>query len=62
MNAEAAERGGADEEYGEAVLTCPRTTQSHNWYFVKRDGRLDKRLAFALVVLRESESFGADRR
>ncbi|MEU3739918.1 hypothetical protein AB0E78_22925 [Streptomyces sp. NPDC032198] len=60
--AEAAEGEGADGEYGEAVLTCPRTTQSYNWYFVKREGWLDKRLAFALVVLRESEAFGADRR
>lgn len=52
----------ANGEYGEAVLTFPRTTESKRWYFVKRDGWLDKRLAFALAVLRESETFGADRR
>ena len=62
VGAEAAEEEGADGAYGEPVLTCPRTTQSHSWYFVKREGWLDKRLAFALVVLRESEAFGADRR
>ncbi|MEU6895414.1 hypothetical protein ABZ934_27275 [Streptomyces sp. NPDC046557] len=53
---------GADGRYGEAVLTFPRTTDDKRWYFVKRDGRLDKRLAFALAVLRESEAFGADHR
>lgn len=60
--AAAGEEGGSGGEFGEAVLTCPRTTRSHSWYFVQRDGWLDKRLAFALVVLRESETFGADRR
>ncbi|WP_395297775.1 hypothetical protein ACF9IK_33230 [Kitasatospora hibisci] len=57
-----AEAEEADREYGEAVLTFPRSTDSRRWYFVERDGWLDKRLAFALAVLRESETFGADRR
>ncbi|MFE1787852.1 hypothetical protein ACFW7J_05470 [Streptomyces sp. NPDC059525] len=51
----------ADGEYGEAVLTFPRRTDGTRWYFVKRDGWLDKRLAFALAVLRESDTIGADR-
>ncbi|QTD95826.1 hypothetical protein [Streptomyces cyanogenus] len=53
---------GKDGEYGEAVLTFPRRTDGTRWYFVKRDGWLDKRLAFALAVLRESDTVGADRR
>ncbi|WKX73686.1 hypothetical protein [Streptomyces sp. XD-27] len=62
VGAEDAEEEGADGEYGEAVLTFPRSTEGKRWYFVKRDGWLDKRLAFALAVLRESETFGADSR
>ncbi|MGW8328879.1 hypothetical protein ACWGLE_13365 [Streptomyces sp. NPDC055897] len=58
----AVETDSADGEPGEAVLTVPRTTETAKWYFVMREGWLDKRLAFALAVLRESESFGADRR
>ncbi len=58
----AVETDGSEGELGEAVLTLPRPTQFPKWYFVVRDSRLDKRLAFALVVLRESETFGADRR
>jgi hypothetical protein len=53
---------GTDGEYGQAVLTFPRSTDGKRWYFVKRDGWLDKRLAFALAVLRESETLGADHR
>ncbi|MFF1555983.1 hypothetical protein [Streptomyces sp. NPDC058279] len=62
VGAKAGQEEGADGRYGEAVLTFPRTTHDKRWYFVKRDGRLDKRLAFALTVLRESETLGADRR
>ncbi|MFD7876055.1 hypothetical protein ACFV5G_18455 [Streptomyces sp. NPDC059766] len=62
VGAEAADETGPDGGYREAVLTCRRANQSHAWYFVMREGWLDKRLAFALVVLRESEAFGADRR
>ena len=51
-----------DGQYGEAVLTFPRGAGSERWYFVKRDGWLDKRLAFALAVLRESETIGAGKR
>ncbi|MER5559056.1 hypothetical protein ABT071_10655 [Streptomyces sp. NPDC002506] len=58
----AVETDGSEGQLGEAVLTLPRTGQFPRWYFVERDSRLDKRLAFALVVLRESEAFGADRR
>ncbi|MFE9408134.1 hypothetical protein ACFYN0_04965 [Streptomyces sp. NPDC006704] len=58
----AVETDGPKGERGEAVLTVPRTTGSVTWYFVMREGWLDKRLAFALAVLRESETFGADRR
>ncbi|MET9361805.1 hypothetical protein ABZX93_12900 [Streptomyces sp. NPDC006632] len=58
----AVEADGAEGERGEAVLTYARNTGSTNWYVVPREGPLDKRLAFALVVLRESEGFGADRR
>ncbi|MEV7189385.1 hypothetical protein [Kitasatospora sp. NPDC093102] len=52
---------GADGT-GEAVLTFPRRSDGTRWYFVKRDGWLDKRLAFALAVLRETDTIGADRR
>ncbi|MGW7098835.1 hypothetical protein [Streptomyces sp. NPDC054838] len=62
VGAEDGQEEGAVGQYGEAVLTFPRTTDDKRWYFVKRDGRLDKRLAFALAVVRESEAFGADRR
>lgn len=54
--------GGAEGEYGQEVLTFPRTAQSERWYFIKVGGPLDKRLAFALAVVRESEMFRADQR
>ncbi|WP_330261061.1 hypothetical protein [Streptomyces sp. NBC_00539] len=60
--AEGTEGEGAAGEYGQAVLTFPRSTEGKRWYFVERDGWLDKRLAFALAVLRESETLGADHR
>ncbi|MFF4583435.1 hypothetical protein [Streptomyces sp. NPDC001389] len=39
-----------------------RPSQGPRWYTVERDGRPDRRPAFALAVLRESEVWGADRR
>ncbi|MFG2598679.1 hypothetical protein [Streptomyces sp. NPDC048462] len=43
------------------MLTFPRNGHGDRWYFIKHDG-LDKRLAFALAVVRESEIFRADQR
>ncbi|MGN5633510.1 hypothetical protein [Streptomyces sp. AC154] len=54
--------GVTDEEYGQVVLTFPHSTQSERWYFINQDSPLDKRLAFALAVVRESEIFRADQR
>ncbi|WP_371633269.1 hypothetical protein OG693_22035 [Streptomyces sp. NBC_01259] len=53
---------GADEAHGQEVLTFPRGTHGDRWYFIKHGGPLDKRLAFALAVVRESEIFRADQR
>lgn len=44
-----------------SVLTF-QPSQGPRWYTVDRDGALDRRLAFALAVLRESEVWGGDRR
>ncbi|MFJ4857360.1 hypothetical protein [Streptomyces sp. NPDC088730] len=54
--------GAADGEHGQEVLTFPRGTHGERWYFIKHGGPLDKRLAFALAVVRESEIFRADQR
>ncbi|MFF4370293.1 hypothetical protein [Streptomyces sp. NPDC001594] len=47
---------------GEETVLSFQPSQGPRWYAVEREGWLDKRLAFALVVLRESEVWGADRR
>lgn len=47
---------------GEETVLTFRPSQGPRWYEVAPDGWLDKRLAFALAVLRESEVWGADRR
>ncbi|MFF2191985.1 hypothetical protein [Streptomyces sp. NPDC058157] len=47
---------------GEETVLSFRPAQGPRWYEVGRDGWLDRRLAFALAVLRESEVWGADRR
>lgn len=47
---------------GEETVLSFRPSQGPRWYTVERDGWLDRRLAFALAVLREGEVWGADRR